>query len=301
MTEISDARDRELSITRVFDAPREKVWRAWSEPVHLMQWWGPNGFTNTFHEFDFRPGGEWRLTMHGPDGTDYKNESRFVEIVPGERFVFDHLSWPKFRGSATFEDAPGGKTRVTFRQLFETAEDFAKVRVYAEPANTQWMEKLAAYVASIDADTRELTITRTFDAPREKVWRAWTDPRHLAQWWGPDGFTNPVCEIDLRPGGALRIVMRAPDGAEYPMRGEFREIWPPERLVFTNFPVDDADQPMIDGVTTVTFAERGGKTEMVLHTRAVALVPLAIRMIAGMEPGWRQSIDRLAAYLASGG
>src|SRR5258705_11639360 len=78
--------------------------------------------------------------------------------------------------------------------------------------------------------TREVTITRLVGAPRELVFRAWTDPKHLAQWWGPRGFTNPVCEVDLRVGGALRIVMRAPNGTEYPMRGVFREIVAPERL-----------------------------------------------------------------------
>jgi uncharacterized protein YndB with AHSA1/START domain len=290
--------DRELSITRVFDAPREKVWRAWSEPVHLMQWWGPAGFTNTFHEFDFRSGGAWRFVMHGPDGTDYENQNVFVEIAPLERIVIDHLSEPRFRITVTFADSGIGKTRATFRQVFESAETLGKVRPYAEPANAQNMEKLAAYVAAMDADTRELTITRVFDAPRALVWRAWTDPQHLAAWWGPEGFTNPVCEIDVRPGGAIHIVMRGPDGAEYPMRGQYREIVAPERLVFTNFAVDADDQPMIDGLTTVTFAERDGKTEMVLHTRATALLPLAIRMIAGMEIGWRQSIDRLVAHVA---
>ena len=292
------ANDRELSLTRIFDAPREQVWRAWSDPLHLMQWWGPAGFTNTFHEFDFRPGGAWRYVMHGPDGTDYKNESIFVEIVPLARIVIDHLLKPRFRITATFEDAGAGKTLVTFRQLFETAETLDKVRPYAEPANVQNMEKLAAYIATIDAQTRDLTITRTFDAPRALVWRAWTDPRHLAAWWGPEGFTNPVCELDPRPGGAIRIVMRGPDGAEYPMRGIYREVVAPERLVFTNFAVDADDRPMMDGLTTVPFSERGGKTDMVLHTRATALVPMAVRMIAGMEPGWRQSIERLAARLA---
>ncbi len=145
---------------------------------------------------------------------------------------------------------------------------------------------------------RELTITRILDAPRALVFKAWTEAGHLAQWWGPKGFTNPVCEIDLRPGGALRIVMRAPDGAEYPMKGIFREIVPPERLVFTNIAVDAAGNSLLEGLTTVTFAERGAKTKLTLQTRAVALVAQAERMVGGMEAGWTQSIDRLAAYVA---
>jgi uncharacterized protein YndB with AHSA1/START domain len=88
----------------------------------------------------------------------------------------------------------------------------------------------------------------------------WTDPHHVAQWWGPHGFTNPVCEMDVRPGGALRIVMRAPDGTDYPMTETFREIAAPERLV--------------------------------------AMVAAATRMLDGMEAGWTQSIDRLAAHVA---
>src|SRR5271165_2323329 len=100
---------------------------------------------------------------------------------------------------------------------------------------------------------RELVITRIFDAPRELVFRMWTDPRHVAQWWGPDGFTNPVCEMDVRPGGALHIVMRGPDGTQYPMRGEFREIIEPERLVFTNHAVAASGQPLLEGLTVVTF------------------------------------------------
>jgi uncharacterized protein YndB with AHSA1/START domain len=146
---------------------------------------------------------------------------------------------------------------------------------------------------------RELTITRIFDAPRELVFAMWTDPVHLTKWWGPKGFTNPVCEVDAKPGGALRIVMRAPDGAEHPMKGTFVEVSPPERLVFTNTPVDAEGKPLLDGLTTVTFDERHGKTTLTVHTRAIALVPLAARMLEGMNMGWTQSIDRLEALVSA--
>src|SRR5437016_3052796 len=137
---------------------------------------------------------------------------------------------------------------------------------------------------------REITITRMFDAPRTAVFQAWTDAGQLAQWWGPKGFTNPVCEIDVRVGGAIRINMRNPDGNIYPMQGEFREIVPPERLVFTNIAVDAAGNPIIEGFTTVTFAEnggkKGGKTTMTLHTRGRAVVDYAVGYLNGMEAGW---------------
>ncbi len=85
---------REIVSTRILDAPRERVFKAFADPDHLMHWWGPKGFSNTFHEFDFRPGGTWRFVMHGPDGIDYQNKSVFVEIVMPERIVFAHVSGP---------------------------------------------------------------------------------------------------------------------------------------------------------------------------------------------------------------
>lgn len=107
--------DREIVTTRIFDAPRDLVWQAWSEPQHLRHWWGPKGFRNTFETFEFKPGGLWHLTMHGPDGTDYPNEWVFVEIVPPSLIVLDHMFAPKFRVTATFEELDG-KTKVTFRR-----------------------------------------------------------------------------------------------------------------------------------------------------------------------------------------
>jgi len=145
---------------------------------------------------------------------------------------------------------------------------------------------------------REITLTRVFDAPRARVFAAWTDAKHLAQWWGPKGFTNPVCEIDARVGGAIRIHMRSPDGSIYPMKGEFREIVPPERIVFTNIAVDAAGNHIIEGLTTVTFAESGGKTTMTLHTRGRAVADFAAPYLQGMEAGWTGSIDKLQALLA---
>jgi uncharacterized protein YndB with AHSA1/START domain len=146
---------------------------------------------------------------------------------------------------------------------------------------------------------REVTITRVLPAPRERVFRAWTDPAHLSQWWGPKGFTNPVCEVDARMRGALRIVMRAPDSSEYTMKGEFREVVPPQRLEFTNISVDQDGSHLIEGVTIVTFAAQGDKTAMTLHTRAVGVVPLSAQMLDGLEEGWAETIDKLEAYVGT--
>jgi uncharacterized protein YndB with AHSA1/START domain len=144
---------------------------------------------------------------------------------------------------------------------------------------------------------RVLVIERVFDASPSLVFKAWTDPKHVAQWWGPKGFTSPVCEMDARPGGAIRIVMH-PTAPNIRITGVFREVVEPKRLVFTTVAVDAADNPIIDGLTTVTFAEHGSKTKLTLHRRAVALNGVAASMLEGMQTGWTQSLDRLAEHLA---
>ena len=162
---------------------------------------------------------------------------------------------------------------------------------------------MAARNAGSDAPTkpgeREIVITHVFDAPRALVFKAWTDPKHLMHWWGPRVFTNPICESDARVGGAWRIVMRSPDGVEYPCGGVYLEIVEPERLVFTNIATDKEGNRLLDGLTTVTFAEHGSKTKLTLQTRAVALVADAVAALEGMEAGWTQSLESLAEHLAA--
>ena len=141
--------DRRIVTTRVLEAPRERVFRAWTEPDHLSRWWGPKGFTNTFEAFDPRPGGEWRFVMHGPNGANYKNHSVFVEIVRPERIVLQHASPPRFQLTATFvEDA--GRTRVIFEQLFETAAECEKVKKFAVDANEQNLDRLEAELTRME-------------------------------------------------------------------------------------------------------------------------------------------------------
>jgi uncharacterized protein YndB with AHSA1/START domain len=149
-----------------------------------------------------------------------------------------------------------------------------------------------------NAVERKLVITRVFDAPRALVFEAWTDPKHVAEWWGPKVFTNPVCEMDVRQGGALRIVMRAPDGVEYPMTGVFREVVELERLVFTFIAWDQEGNRLLEGITAVTFADDGGRTKLTLETGAVAVADRAVPMLAGMEAGWTQSLESLTEQVA---
>jgi uncharacterized protein YndB with AHSA1/START domain len=138
----SNAATFELVSRRKFGAPRNMVYRAWTEPELLAQWWGPYGFTNTFHTFDLRPGGVWEYTMHGPDGTDFPNRSVFHKIGP-ECIVLRHESRPHFILTSTFEDVDGG-TEITFRQTFETEEEYNKLKPICEEANEQNLDRLGS-------------------------------------------------------------------------------------------------------------------------------------------------------------
>jgi uncharacterized protein YndB with AHSA1/START domain len=115
-----DTSDREIVVTRVFDAPRSLVFKAWTDPKHLAQWFGPNGFSITTYGMEFKPGGIWQSVMHGPDGRDYQNKVVYVEIAEPERLIYDHVSGPQFRMTVSFED-DSGKTKLTAQMLFESA------------------------------------------------------------------------------------------------------------------------------------------------------------------------------------
>ncbi|MFL5774301.1 MAG: SRPBCC family protein, partial [Flavisolibacter sp.] len=121
--EKNDTKDRELVVTRLLNAPVKLVWEVWTTPEHMAQWWGPNGFSNTISKMDLKPGGEWNLVMHGPDGTDYKNKSLFREIIPYRKIVYEHITGPKFIATITFEER-GNQTFLEWHMLFETKEEF---------------------------------------------------------------------------------------------------------------------------------------------------------------------------------
>jgi len=150
---------------------------------------------------------------------------------------------------------------------------------------------------------KELTIKRIFDAPRELVFKAWTDPKLITQWWGPEYFSTPTAEVDGRQGGKLYIVMHGPKGTDFdvdmPVRGVFTEYDPPRRLVFTNQAIfDDLGNPQLDTICTVTFTELGAKTEMTLRLTLEKSNPAAEAAWAGAEMGWNQSLDKLVELLA---
>jgi uncharacterized protein YndB with AHSA1/START domain len=153
--------------------------------------------------------------------------------------------------------------------------------------------------AAVPVPKRNSTIMRNFASPPDRVFRSWTDPRQMAQWWGPDGFTTRLCEIDLRPGGALWIVAHAPDGSGHAIVGEFYEVEPPRRLVLTNVQVDDDGNPLLESVITVIFAGGSAFTQMTLQTSTVLVADDATAILAGMPDAWRQRMNRLAERLSS--
>jgi uncharacterized protein YndB with AHSA1/START domain len=141
--------------TRVFDAPRELVWQVWTDPKHLAQWWGPDGFTTTTSAYDARPGGIWRFVMHGPDGRDYQNRITFDEIVKPERIVYHHgggddVEPVQFKVTVTFEDV-GGKTKLTMRGVFPSAAERDRViKEYgADKGMEQTLARLDVYLNTI--------------------------------------------------------------------------------------------------------------------------------------------------------
>jgi uncharacterized protein YndB with AHSA1/START domain len=308
-----DTTESEIIATRVFDAPRELVFEAWTDPQHIAQWWGPNGFTNTIHSMDVRPGGEWDFIMHGPDGTNYKNRIIYREVVRPERLVYDHVSGPFFHATVTF-DEQGDKTRLTVQMLFESAElrDRVAEEFGAVEGLNQTLGRLGTHLPKVvDEHAGDFVITREFDAPRDLVFKAWTEPERLAQWWGPKGFTMMSTKVDLRPGGIFHYGMRGPDGSEMWGKFVYRQIVPPERMVFIVSFSDEnggvTHHPMaptwpLEMINTLTLTEHGEKTIVTLRGGAYAATEEERATYkAGhksMQQGFTGTFDQLDAYLA---
>ncbi len=228
---------RAIAATRVFDAPRDVVWRMWTHPDQIAQWWGPTGFTNSIDSMDVRRGGRWTFVMHGPDGRDYDNEMWYTEVVEPARIAYDHITGPKFHTTVLFTDL-GEKTKISMRMVFatkalrdRTAKEYGAVEGLHET-----LGRLAEHLTQASTSgRREVVLTRVLKAPRRQVWEAWTDSEQVKGWWGPKGFTAPHVRIDVRAGGTYVLCMRGP-GLDGILRdnwnvGEFREILREEKIV----------------------------------------------------------------------
>lgn len=302
---VSKASDREIVIERVVNAPREAVWRALTDPKQIAQWWGPNGFTNTHKRMEVKAGGVWEFTMHGPDGTDYPNRIVYHEVVEPERLSYSHGGGNEGHDDADFEatirlSAEGPKTRVTLRSVFKTAAEREHVvkKYGAIEGAKQTLGRLDMHLAL--AKPSFLTLKRTFDAPREKVWAAWTQPSILSKWFAPDQFTIPRCEMDVRPAGTIRLDMKGPDGAVYPMTGVYQKVDAPRQLIYTAQPFGPDGKPQVDMVQVITLEAKGAKTELTWAAHIISATPMGEMMLQGMEPGANMSLDHLARELAGG-
>lgn len=147
-------------------------------------------------------------------------------------------------------------------------------------------------------DNADVVVTRTIDVPRGFVFHMWTDHRHMAHWWGPQGFTNPRCEVDARPEGKMHIDMRAPDGTIYGMEGRFYELIEPQQIVFLcAVPLPgESETHRLETLNTVTFADNSGKTVVTVRCQIVARQNGSPAGVAEIERGWLQTLDRLEAY-----
>lgn len=291
---------------RIFQAPRELVWKAFTEPGQIAQWWGPVGFTTTNHEMDVRVGGAWRFTMHGW-GNDFPNRIDYDEVVPNERLAYRHGDGERehFRVVVTFERAGEG-TKVTMRSTFPSEEAVAQVvkDVKALEGGAQTLARLDLHVAAqrggavaaADGD-RAMVFRRSFDAPRKLVWETWTKAEHLERWFGPYPFSVRVLAMDLRQGGRWRFMMCNPDGSDlHAFGGEFREIVPLERLVMT----DAFEQPGAPVMLwTVTFAEQGGKTALTVRVEFESAAVRDEYMGMGMKEGLLQTLNQIVDVLAT--
>ena len=298
------SRERELVLTRTIDAPRELVWAAWTDPKHVALWWGPKGFTNPVCELDVRPGGTIRIDMRAPDGTVYPMTGIYQSIDMPERLVFtssalDEAGQPLFEvlNTVTFA-AQGGKTKLTVQA--KVVKSTAKAAPYLDGMEEGWkqtIERLAAHVGNEGAADRQIVTTRVLNAPRELVFKMWTDPEHIVQWWGPKGFTTTTYSMDVRPGGVWRFVMHGPDGTDYQNQITYLEIVKAERLVYKHGGGEDVEP--VNFETTVTSEEQGGKTRLTMRSvfPSAAAREHVVKKYGAIE-GASQTMDRLEQHLA---
>ncbi len=316
-----DRAPEEIVTTRLLDAPRELVWRAFTDHEQISAWWGPAGFRTTTLASDVRAGGSWTHTMRGPDGRDWPNHIAYTRVEPPALLAWDHGTAPGaeplFRVVVTFEEV-GERTLLTLRHRFPSAEarDENIRTVGSVQGAIDTTERLAAHLVGLPGE-RDFVIRREFDAPRERLWRAWTDAEHLRRWWGPSAFTNTVCEADPRVGGRWRITMSGafpgPEISHYPVEGEYLELVEPERIVAT---IDcaghpswwhdrvkpgrrpDESNPAGTMVQTIVFEPlTPGRTRLTIRERMVSAEILASMRALGMEQGWSESLERLEAEL----
>ncbi len=309
---------REIRITRVYEAPVALVWEAYTNDKHASQWWGPRGFTITTHSKDLRVGGTWVYTMHGPDGKDWPNFTRYHEVVPQSRLVYDHGATsadtaPMFRMTVNFRDL-GDRTELELCMTLESAEAAQNARVFIKAAggNSTW-DRLAEYLEKQASNEDVFVINRSFDAPINTLFDMFTTPEHLAQWLPPVGFTMEIRRANIASGGENVFAM---SNGEFTMYGRihYLAVDRPHRIEYTQVFTDEhegiARHPGAPDwpealYTTVQFTEEAaGHTRVTLRTSVFGTaapheISAFIEERAGMTSGWTGSFDKLESLLAA--
>lgn len=303
----------QLVISRVVDAPVELVYKAWTEPERMAQWWGPKGSTITIKKFDFKPGGQFHYRLVMPDGMEMWGLFTFREMeVPGKLVFVSSFAdadgkitqapffdnWPlEILNTLTLEENKG-KTKLTLKAhpINATAnetERFISLFGSMQQGYAGTFDKLDTYLAAAINSTkdRELRLTRLLDAPVKLVWEVWTSPEHIANWWGPNGFTNTISTMEVKPGGAWDLVMHGPDGTDYNNKSIFKEIVPFKKIVYEHI-----SGPKF--LATIEFEEQGDKTLLNWHMLFESKEQfIQVVKTFKADEGLKQNVEKLIVYL----
>jgi len=311
-------KSNELKLTRVLDAPVAAVWEAWTDPKQVAQWWGPRGFTITTHSKDLKSGGHWNYTMHGPDGTDYPNQTTYLEVVEYQRLVYDHGANddqpPLFRVTVVFKDM-GDQTQMDMTMTCPTPEaaQQTRQRIKQHSGNSTW-DRLAEYLEKTTADKEVFIINRSFDAPIDTVFDMWVNPKHFSQWLGPSDTHMEFINMDIAEGKTSFYKMSYGSGLAMYGKISYRKIEHPDYLEYTQIFCDSdgnlAKHPNVPTwpdtmLTKVIFAyEADNQTRVTVIWQPYGKVSeqelkTFIEMKAGMTQGWSQSFDKLESYIGN--
>ncbi len=316
-TTTTPTKSNEIKIIRFLEAPVSVVWDAWTDEKQAAQWWGPRGFTITTHSKDLKVGGHWHYTMHGPNGADYVNKTKYLEVEKHAKMVYDHGGnderKPLFRVTVLFKNVKGG-TLMDMTMACPSPEDAEQTRGFIKKAggNATW-DRLAEYLTKQSAGKETFVINRSFDVPMDQMWDLWTNPDHFSKWLPPTGFNMKFLEADIRPGGKISYAMTAENGG-LTMYGrvEYIKLEKPHTLVYTQQFTDEkgnvSRHPMSPTwpetmKTQVTLTEEGSTRTRVTVTWEVIgkaskeEMDIFINGRAGMTQGWTGSFDKLESYL----
>ena len=286
---------RELSISRLINAPQELVWEAWTNPEHIRHWWGPVGFNSTISKMEVSEGGEWIFVMHGPDGTDYKNKHVYITLEKPSLIIMRHESFPPFVMTARFE-ARGTQTLVTLHSVFESASQLQEViKVFkADEGMVQNITRMDEYITGkIYQVATPIVIERNFKASTAIIWNALTDLSQLKKWYFDlDGF-QPV------PGFRFRFAGKGSTGEEYMHDCRVLEVIPGKKIAYS-WTYENRE-----GYSVVSFElfPDGDQTRLVLtHTGVASFAANGSDfMNESFTQGWTEIIgNQLRLFLEAG-